>query len=494
MTKWYDNIVIKEVEKMENWLVKRAQITPNRVAVTMAHQDMTFAEVAQKANHIAGKISSLKDCNARVALIMTNNVAGYLIIMALQQLGKTIVFINRRLSVDEINYQLSDAGVTLLLTDDDYTQALQIKQQIRFSDLPDGEPIIPVTAFPDDFVTSVMYTSGTTSQPKGVMQTYKNHFYSAMGSAINLGLSAQDAWLAVVPIFHISGFSILMRSLIYGMRVVLVEKFDSQAINELLIHDGITTMSVVPVMLKQLLAALPDDVNYNSHFRAMLLGGGPTDLATLQKAQLHKLPVIQSYGMTETASQVVALDSADIVKKMQSVGKPLFPVSITIRDQDGQPADQGNIWIKSPTLTVGYLNKPQKLLQNMHDGWFDTEDFGYLDEDGFLYVQGRQGDMINSGGENIFPDEVESAYAKMPGLDDIVVIGIPDDVWGAVPVAIVSGTGLSSDSLRQFGREKLAHYKVPQSFYQAKYWHRTASGKVQRQQFKADLDALEILK
>ena len=235
---------------MENWLVKRARLTPNRVAVSAGQQQLTFQEVAQAANKLAGQIAALGDDHPRVAVVTTNTLQGYLVIMGLQQLGKTIVFINRRLSVSEINFQLADAEVSLLLTDDAYTEKLTVAQQVKFSELPAGQAVTPVATYPDEFVTSIMYTSGTTSQPKGVMQTYHNHWASAMGSALNLGLTHQDAWLVAVPIFHISGFAILMRSLLYGMRVALVEKFDAHQINAILIHDTITTMSVVPVMLK----------------------------------------------------------------------------------------------------------------------------------------------------------------------------------------------------------------------------------------------------
>ncbi|MGX7052402.1 o-succinylbenzoate--CoA ligase [Leuconostoc palmae] len=479
---------------MENWLIKRARITPNRVAVAYGKEQLTFAEVASAAQDMAGKIDQIQDGNQRVALIMTNSMTGYLIIMALQQLGKTIVFINRRLAPEEINYQLKDSGVTLVLTDDDYHDELLIKQQVKFSELPENTVNIKsVTAFSDSFVTSIMYTSGTTSRPKGVMQTYQNHFYSAMGSAINLGITSQDSWLAAVPIFHISGFSIVMRGLIYGMRVVLVNKFDPKKINAMLIHETITAMSVVPVMLKQLLAELPEGTDYNSSFRAMLLGGGPTDQETLVKVKQHHLPVIQSYGMTETASQIVALAPSDIETKLDSVGKPLFPVSVAIRDRQGQPAKFGNIWIQTPTLTVGYLNQPDKLANNMMNGWFNTEDFGFFDDEGFLYIQGREGDMISSGGENIFPDEIESVYSNMPGLNDIVVIGIKDETWGQIPVAVVTGNSLTSEALINFGKSKLAHYKVPKHFYEARTWHRTASGKLQRRQFANELSELTEL-
>ena len=225
----------------------------------------------------------------------------------------------------------------------------------------------------------------------------------------------------------------------------------------------------------------------------MLLGGGPTDLVTLKQAQLHQIPVIQSYGMTETASQIVALDAKDAVQKVGSVGKPLFPVRLKIADHAGKVSQQGNIWIQSPTLTTGYLNQPDKLAEHMIDGWFNTEDYGYLDAEGYLFVQGREGDMINSGGENIFPNEVEDIYAEYPGLNKIVVVGVSDQKWGSVPIAIVLGEELKKDALIQFGRERIAHYKIPKRFYLAQSWHTTASGKTQRKPFLAELERLKEL-
>ncbi|MGB2511049.1 o-succinylbenzoate--CoA ligase [Leuconostoc suionicum] len=479
---------------MENWLTKRARLTPNRVAVQYQDKQLTFQEIAEQAQGMAEKIAVVTENDTRVALITHNTLTGYLAIMALQQLGKTIVFINWRLSVNEINFQLSDANVNTILTDDSYTNILKVEKQLKLSELSTRKKVNPVTTFDDSFVTSIMYTSGTTGQPKGVMQTYQNHFYSAMGSALNLELRADDSWLAVVPIFHISGFSIIMRGLIYGMSVVLQCNFDAHQINELLVHQNITTISVVPVMLKQLLADLPKDVNYNKQFRAMLLGGGPTDSVTLHQAQAHHIPVIQSYGMTETASQVVALDAEYAHQKIGSVGKPLFPVRLKIADHTGKPQQQGNIWIQSPTLTIGYLNQPDKLEEQMIDGWFNTEDYGYVDPDGFLFVQGREGDMINSGGENIFPNEVEDIYADYPGISKVVVVGVPDEQWGSVPVAIVQGDNLRREDLIQFGKNRIAHYKVPKHFYLADYWHTTASGKTQRKPFLSELERLKELK
>jgi O-succinylbenzoic acid--CoA ligase len=456
------------------------------MAVRFQGSELTFEELLQATVRLAGKLSTVLDDNERVGVITPNNLVGYEIILALQQLGKTVVLLNRRLSARELNFQVADAALTVVVQDDHFAGALDGVTQIRFSEVESAldSGITTVSEFDLRAVTSIMYTSGTTGNPKGVMQTFGNHFYSAVGSALNLGITPNDTWVAAVPIFHISGLSIMMRSLIYGMGVSLYERFDVDAINEEMIAGKVTTISVVPVMLKQLLAALPSGSGYHRNFRTMLLGGGPTDVATLNRAKALGIEIVQSYGMTETASQVVALDAASATRKIGSAGKPLFPVELRIVKDDAKKV--GRIQVKSPTLAVGYLNQPEKYADSFVDGWFDTGDMGYLDADGFLYIEGREGDMISSGGENVFPDEIEAIYATHPAIDTIAVVGVPDERWGAVPVAFIQfkDEPVPFETLRNFGRERLAHYKVPSKFYTIEEFPRTASGKIQRHRLR----------
>ncbi|WP_134644391.1 o-succinylbenzoate--CoA ligase [Weissella cibaria] len=483
---------------MENWLTKRANLTPDRMAIRFGDVTLTFAEMRKRVLQIAGQIAKHVDNNERIALITPNNLTGYLMILAIQQLDKTVVLLNRRLSPREMDFQLADATITTILQDDTFVGGLANVHQLNFSEIlaTEAEPIVPIATFDLDKVTSIMYTSGTTGNPKGVMQTFGNHFYSAVGSALNLGLTPNDVWLAAVPIFHISGLSIMMRSLIYGMGVVLYERFDVDRINHELLTGQVTTISVVPVMLKQLLAQLPAGSVYHERFRTMLLGGGPTDLTTLGKAIAAGIEIVQSYGMTETASQVIALDASSATRKLGSAGKPLFPVEVRI--QKVNDADKvGRIQIKSPTLAVGYLNCPDKYAEAFVDGWFDTGDMGWLDDDGFLYVEGREGDMISSGGENVFPDEIESVYGEADAIAQISVVGIPDDRWGAVPVAFVmfkDEQTMDFATLRNFGRERLAHYKVPVRFFATETFPRTASGKIQRHKLRDQLTTAREIK
>ena len=468
---------------MKNWLLQRVDLTPNRLAVRFNAQELTFKELNQRVQKLVRKLGAPLAAEQRVAIITPNNLDGYLLILAVQQLGKTIVFLNRRLSQRELAYQLQDAAIRVLIQDDDYELRFTGISQLTFSAieaLPE-QAYHAVATFDLDDVATIMYTSGTTGNPKGVMQTFGNHFYSAIGSALNLGMLPGDVWIAAVPLFHISGFSIMTKSLIYGMGVSLYDHFDVDAINAELQNGQASTISVVPVMLKNMLAALPANTTYHPNFRTVLLGGGPTDMPTLERASKLGVAIVQSYGMTETASQVVALAGEDAVRKLGSVGKPLFPVEIRVKTT--ADAQTGRVQVKSPTLTVGYLNNEAKYQAAFDDGWFDTGDMGWFDEEGYLYIQGREGDMISSGGENVFPDEIESAYAALPEIETIAVAGVPDEKWGAVPVAyikFVPGQSLTQATLRAFGRQQLAHFKVPAKFVTVTDFPRTASGKLQR--------------
>ncbi|MBM7616885.1 O-succinylbenzoic acid--CoA ligase [Weissella uvarum] len=482
---------------MQNWLTKRVDLSPQQTALVVDDQRLTFEELQTEVLSLAEQLAMVLDDNPRVGLLTNNSKVGYELILALQQLGRQVVLLNNRLSSVELAYQLQDARVSQVLMDDNASQVLSDVTTITFSEILSAghQAVVPIDNFDLDAVTTIMYTSGTTGKPKGVQQTFGNHFYSAIGSMLNLGLSADDSWLATVPIFHISGLSIMMRSLIYGIPVYLFERFDAPKIHACLMQGMVTTISVVPTMLKELLAQLSTGERYPVHFKTMLLGGGPTDLKTLKQAQAAGVNIVQSYGMTETASQIIALDPKDAKRKVGSVGKPLFPVELKIKNPDEHGI--GRVQVKSPTLTVGYLNQAQKYEDSFDDGWFDTGDMGYLDDEQFLFLAGREGDMISSGGENIFPDEVEAVYRELPAVKEIAVVGVPDERWGQQPVAIVELADyqhISAAELQAYGRSQIAHYKVPRHFYQlVDDWPKTASGKIQRFQLRQQLSQLSEL-
>lgn len=460
----------------QNWLLKQAATQPNQIAIDDGNERPSFAELKKQVEILVGKIDHLNP-GSRVGLLATNSLMSYKLALAIMCSGRTIVWLNWRLAGEELERQIKDSGLQLCLVENTLwrsgmTDPFKSYSAFLITSADPGE-LIPV--FKSNWVASIMYTSGTTGKPKGVLQTFGNHFYSAVSSALNLGLSSADKWLCVAPIFHISGFSIIMRGLIYGMTVRLVEKFRAEEIERILANETVTIMSVVPFMLKKLIQQQnKTSTHYNSAFRCMLLGGGTIDRETLEACLQRSIPVVQCYGMTETCSQIVALRSADALLKLGSVGLPLFSTQLKL-------SKDGEILLKTPALTPGYLNLPDKLPSKMIDGWYRTGDVGHLDKEGYLYIDGRADEMLISGGENIFPQEVEQVYKRYPQINEVAVVGQNDSVWGQVPVAfVVSDRRLSTTKLMNYGYGHLARYKVPQHYIFVSELPKNASGKIRR--------------
>ena len=460
----------------QNWLLKQAATQPNQIAIDDGNERLSFAELKKQVEVLVGKIDHLNP-GSRVGILATNTLMSYKLSLAIMCSGRTIVWLNWRLAGEELERQIKDSGLQLCLVENSLwrsgmTDPFKSYSAFLITSADPGE-LIPV--FKSNWVASIMYTSGTTGRPKGVLQTFGNHFYSAVSSALNLGLSSADKWLCVAPIFHISGFSIIMRGLIYGMTVRLVEKFRAEELERILANETVTIMSVVPFMLKKLIQQQnKTNTHYNSAFRCMLLGGGTIDRETLEACLQRSIPVVQCYGMTETCSQIVALRSADALLKLGSVGQPLFSTQLKL-------SKDGEILLKTPALTPGYINLPDKLPSKMIDGWYRTGDIGHLDKEGYLYIDGRADEMLISGGENIFPQEVEQVYQRYPQINEVAVVGQNDSVWGQVPVAfVVSDRRLSPTKLINYGYEHLARYKVPQHYIFVSELPKNASGKIRR--------------
>ncbi len=475
---------------MENWLLKRVKTSPNKRALISDNVDFTFNELNRTVQKFASKLyyNGVRKGDY-IGVFIANSFNGYIAILALQQVGAKIVFLNTRLSEPELNYQIEDSKIKFCLIDNflrvEDTDKIKSCPAIPLSDIlfSDISPdYSPVEEFEDDEVTSIMYTSGTTGKPKGVLQTYQNHFYSTIGTDINMDINCVDLWLLTVPIFHISGFSIIMRSLILGFSVYLVDKFREDKVNRILIENPITIVSLVPTMLKRLLNNLEPKQSFNDNFRFIFLGGGPIDELTLLRCESLKIPVLQSFGMTETSSNIVALNNEDARRKIGSSGKPLFPVQLKIEDPNNEGV--GEILVKAKNVSPGYLNKEEKYKSKItSDGYFKTGDLGYIDRENFLYIKGRLDDMFVSGGENIYPNEIEDVYQGLDYIKEIAITSIPNSDWGEVPVAymvVKLGADLNREDLIEFGKKHLAHYKVPVDFRVIRQMPKTASGKIQK--------------
>lgn len=333
---------------------------------------------------------------------------------------------------------------------------------------------------------TIIYTSGTTGKPKGVILTYGNHWASAVGSSLNLGLRDDDCWLACMPMFHVGGLSLLMKNIMYGMRILLVPKYDADFIHKALQTRGVTIISVVSKMLTDLLERLGEGT-YPSSFRCMLLGGGPAPKPLLETCVDKGIPVYQTYGMTETSSQICTLSADYMLTKVGSAGKPLFQCQLRI-EKDGvvvPPFAEGEIVVKGPNVTGGYFNREDATRETIQNGWLHTGDLGYLDEEGFLYVLDRRSDLIISGGENIYPAQIEEVLLSHPMVAEAGVVGMTDDKWGQVPAAFVVKSGeITEEEILHFCEEKLAKYKVPKKACFLEELPRNASKKLLRRELR----------
>ena len=473
---------------MNSWLQKQMKERPDHPAFYWQDEAWSFFEVGQEVQKWATDFSvKIPQGTKRVALFSRNSKEMYFSILALWELGKEIVFLNTHLSLKELQYQVLDAEIRTVIVATEFLPVITELSQVEILEMKRGDRSISVQtivekAYLPDMTASIMYTSGTTGKPKGVVQRFSNHLASALGTQENMNITETDCWLCPVPLFHISGLSIVIRQLILGCSFRLYSNFDAKMITTDLADGQGTVLSVVAVMLRALLDVYPQ-MGYSQQFKAMLLGGGPIASSALEKCKHYGIPVIQSYGMTETCSQVVALSFEDATKKIGSAGKPLSGMQVKIIAENGTKQVVncvGEILLKGKNVSQNYLNGEQwQTIRWTEDGWFKTGDMGYLDEEGYLYLVSRLSELIISGGENIYPTEIEHIIQELPGIKEVAVIGESDEKWGAVPVAyIVGDSTMTIEKINEGIKHSLAKYKRPKRMYLCQSLPRTASGKL----------------
>lgn len=470
-----------------NWILQRAYLTPLRNALTYNEQTWTFQQLNELSIQRASQLTALGIKQGdRIAIMGPSKPALVIMIYACMHLQCEMVMLNRRLSQAEIAYQLEDSeAVVVLIADEDIEKLPSYVPHLLFSAIEKGtEASIEITKEWSLHQTiSIMYTSGTTGFPKGVRQTVGNHQASATSSVLNIGLQADDAWLCAVPLFHISGFSILVRSLLYGNKVQLYDYFDVEAISQNIIDGDVTHMSVVAVTLERILHTLEQrKAQASPQFKLMLAGGGPVPVEYLKRAQALHLAVAQTYGMTETSSQTATLASEDAMSKIGSAGKPLFFNQIRIAEPNIN--GEGEICIRGPHVTPGYIGRFAQKSATI-DGWLYTGDIGYLDDEGYLFVIDRRADLIISGGENIYPAEIENVLLTHPAVKEAGVCGIEDEEWGQVPIAfVVLKDQIQIDQLLAFCQKFLARYKIPKKIIITDELPRNGANKLLRRKLK----------
>jgi o-succinylbenzoate---CoA ligase len=435
---------------LDNWLAQRAATCPDRLAIRSGGVDLTFAELEEAAAATARRLAARgARRDAAVALDLEPGADYAVLLHALMKVGAVAYPLNPRLAGPEREHELRRADPALVVS--------------SIAELGGAEADLPLLGeHAMDALHCRIATSGTSGPPRAVGLTYGNFLWSAVGSAFNLGVHPGDRWLCCLPLHHVGGLSIVMRSVIYGTAAVIHDGFDCDRVAESLAEDGVTLVSVVATQLVRLLEA---DVDLAGP-RAIVVGGGPVPEDVLREAIGRGATVVQTYGLTEACSQVTTLAPAEALERLGSAGRPLLTTHLRIQD--------GEILVQGPTVAPGAADE---------DGWLHTGDLGRIDDDGFLYVEGRRGDMIVSGGENVLPFEVEEVLLRHPDIADAAVVGRADPLWQEAVTAVVvprNGASLDTDDLRRHCAEALAGYKVPKSFEFVTELPRTSTGKLIR--------------
>jgi O-succinylbenzoic acid--CoA ligase len=436
--------------KLDDWLSQRSQSCPDRTALVADGAEMTYAELEAEATWVARRLAAHGvRRGSTAALTMHPRREQVVLLHALMKLGAALLPLGPRLTAAERAAVV--AGVDPIIDLDDPGQLTQTEADMPLL----GEHDM------DDVCCRVL-TSGSTGEPRPISLSYGNFLWSAVGSGFNIGVDPGDRWLCCLPLSHIAGLGIVTKSVIYGTAAVVHDGFDVDRVSESLERDGITQVSLVATMLTRLLEAGVD----LSGPRAILVGGGPVPAEPLEEAIAKGATVVQTYGLTETCSQVTTLAPADAKRKLGSAGRPLLTTHLRIRE--------GEILVQGPTVAPGSADA---------DGWLHTGDLGHIDEEGFLYVRDRIDDMIVSGGENVVPAEVEEVLLRHPQVAEAAVIGREDPEWQQAVTAVVvleSGSEVSPDELRRHCAESLARFKVPKRVELVSALPRTPSGKVMR--------------
>ncbi|HEX7323416.1 MAG TPA: long-chain fatty acid--CoA ligase [Mycobacterium sp.] len=488
-----------------SWIVRRAAATGHLPAITFGEFTWSYRGFADRIDRLATGLSAGGvGPGDRVGYLGVNHPDFLVTLFAAARIGAIFVPLNWRLTAAELSYILRDAGVHTLLADADLATVIDpvrtevgLRRVISLTPTPGWEVLddllaqsaplaAPVGAEPDD-VAVIMYTSGTTGRPKGAMLSHANLFWNNVNALLAFDTSQQDVSLVCAPLFHIGGLNVTtLLTLQKGGHIVLMPGFDPAQALELITRHRITTMFGVPAMFL-FISQLPEFAAADlSSLRYLICGGAPVPETLIRLYGERGIPFAQGYGLTETAPLALVLRTDEVPVKVGAAGHQVLPLSdVRLVDADNQPVpagQRGEICVRGPQVMGGYWHNPEATAAVIDgEGWFHTGDIGQSDDDGYVWVIDRVKDMVISGGENVYPAEVEDVLYRHPAIADVAVLGTPHERWGeAVTAAVVlqPGAALTLDELRAFAADKLAGYKIPLRLEFVDELPRTQSGKV----------------
>lgn len=489
-----------------DWLARWATYRPDKVAFKEFEtgRSLTFAQLNRLGNHLAHHLQSQMgfDKGSRIAIIAENCLEYWILFTAMQKTGGILAPLNYRLAGAELDYLLSDCDPQILICEDKFSPKLEGSAQrdkipfvLSVSELSDMcsseqeetavEPYTEVSIQEEDPIL-ILYTSGTTGFPKGALYTHKMLFWNSINTALSLIVNTESRTINCMPPFHTGGWNVLSTPFLHhGGYSCLVKSFDAAVILQLLEEERATIFMGVPTMLKRM-AEQPEFASCDfKSLHYMVVGGEPMPLPLIRQWHQRGVPIRQGYGMTEVGPNLTSLHQQDAVTKIGSIGRANFYVDTRIVDEAGHdcaPGKAGELLLKGPMVTPGYWNKPAATSEALTDGWFKTGDRVLQDEEGYLFVVDRIKNMFISGGENIYPAEVERVIQSHPAVNEVAVIGVPDPKWGETGKAfIVSKTPLQITAIQDYCCRRLAKFKIPKYVVFMDELPKNDTGKIDRE-------------
>ncbi|WP_407113231.1 AMP-binding protein [Bradyrhizobium sp. LMG 9283] len=494
---------------LSSFISFHARRTPARPALKYRGEEIPYAVLDARVRKVAGRLAA-QDIGAGnvVAVLMKNSAAFLELLFATSHLGAVFLPINFRLSRDEVDYIVGNAGARLLIVDEELAAnaagarivVLDEAAQQSVTRLAGNAAPAPMHVRQPADLMRLMYTSGTTDRPKGVMLSYDNFYWKSADQTIALGLTAETRLLVVGPLYHVGALDLPGIAVLWQGGFIRIERnFEAETALAAIAEDKLNAAWFAPVMTTAMLTC-PTRDRYDVSSLKWAIGGGEKTPEVRIRAfseYFRNARYIDAYGLTETVGGDTFMEAGREIEKIGSTGRAIAHVEIEIRDEDGRtlpPNVNGEICLRGPKITRGYWKDPEKTASAFFGDWFRSGDVGYLDDEGFLYLTDRKKDMIISGGENIASSEVERVIYDLPEVREVAVIGLSDAYWGERPVAIVvlaEGASLELPALTEHCRTRLASFKVPKQLIIRDSLPRNPSGKILKRVLRAELETSE---
>jgi fatty-acyl-CoA synthase len=513
-------------QSVGDWLYRRTALSPDALALidatTPEHRRITYREWNASANRVANFLAGLGVKKGdRVAVLAKNSVAYLDIWFALGKLGAILQNLNWRLSGAELAILTADAAPTVLIYEDEFAHLLPSRESPGSNDphlvVLDHDTVLPpathypshsisshaalhtspiaLQSFPDTFTATpvgmedpwvICYTGGTTGTPKGAVLTHGNIFWNSVNTVMSWGLCAGDLTVLNAPLFHTGGLNVFTAPLVHvGGASIVCRDFNPELFYDLLRDYSVNLFFAVPTVF----IALQQHTRWAeadfSRLKVLISGGAPCPLPVFEKFWARGVDFKQGYGLTEAGPNTFWLPKEQVRAKPGAVGYPLFHVDVQVVDGSGDPCPSGavgELLIRGPHVSAGYWNNPEATADAIRDGWLHTGDLAVMDSDGVYTIVGRSKEMFISGGENIYPAEIESVLAAHPAVAEVCVFGIHDERWGEVGCAFIVPLGdvPAESDLLDFCAGRLARYKLPRRLQFVAELPKTGAGKVDK--------------